>query len=450
MTEVLNSYAIVILEFLGEMLIFCALFLRKMERAERFPLRLALSLVALLLFALPVAWFYTAFGGQIWGRILVYLALFWAVVLGAYVCMHESFYAVLFCCSMAYAAQNLVYKVFLVFWTGGEALGLFDSWGRLFALWYRLVYYSFFAASAAVTYFLFIRRITERLLSRRLNRRMLVLTVCVLAVTIVLCSLDDICFALLSVGRENKFSDPVYTVLRETGNAFSIVCCGIVLLLASKTIVERELLEEVEYLKYAVRQSELQYRMSKDTIELINIKCHDIKYKLSALAATGMTPEAVDELKQSISIYDSHIETGNGLLDVLLTEKSLFCEQNGITLSCMIDGDKLAFMEAGDLYCLFGNLIDNALEAVRKLAERERRVVNLTVKARDGLLLVQEENYFDGELGFEDGLPVTTKEDSGSHGFGTRSLRMIARKYGGEMAVSATGDIFRLNIIFSR
>lgn len=66
------------------------------------------------------------------------------------------------------------------------------------------------------------------------------------------------------------------------------------------------------------------------------------------------------------------------------------------------------------------------------------------------MLLVQEENYFNGTLTFMDGLPVTTKEDTNSHGFGMRSLRMIVKKYGGELTTSVTDDIFHLSIIFSR
>ncbi|MCX4287504.1 MAG: ATP-binding protein, partial [Clostridia bacterium] len=198
-------------------------------------------------------------------------------------------------------------------------------------------------------------------------------------------------------------------------------------------------------------QGERQYRISKDSIELINIKCHDIKYKLDALMAQGdMGADAVKALRDSISFYDLKKDTGNQLLNVLITEKGFYCEQNGINFSCMIDGEKLEFMEAGDLYCLFGNLIDNALEAVKEIEDKARRIVNLSVKAKGGFILVQEENYFNGVREFEDGLPITTKKDKNSHGFGMRSLRMIVKKYGGELTTFVSDNIFHLNIIFSR
>ena len=58
------------------------------------------------------------------------------------------------------------------------------------------------------------------------------------------------------------------------------------------------------------------------------------------------------------------------------------------------------------------------------------------------------ENYYSGELEFEDGLPKTTQEDNGYHGFGMRSISMIAEKYGGYMEVNASDGVFRLDISF--
>ncbi len=445
MIEVFRIYGMIIVEFLCELLVFCFLFCRVLKRSDGFWWKLPLCLAILFGVGIPVAWFYSAFGENVFGRIAVYLFLFALVILFGFWCFDENFFTVLFCCTLAYAAQNLVYKVYLIFWTAGDNCGLFDGWGQNFNLYYRLVYYSCFLICTVAVYFLFVRQITKRISSCQLDHRMLALTVFVLGVTILLCSFEDVYFAKLSVERENRFDNPVYFSLRETGNAFSVVCCSIVFLLSFKTIEERELSREVEYLKHTIRQSERQYRISKDTIDIINIKCHDIRYKLGMLASEV---PVLEDISKDIAIYDSRIETGSALLNVLLTEKSLFCEQNNIKMTCMIDGGKLDFIEEGDLYCLFGNLIDNALDAVKKIADPEKRIVNLVVKAKGGLLLVQEENYYEGELVFEDGLPVTTKGDKDHHGFGMRSLRLIARKYGGEMSAFVKDDVFHLNIIF--
>ncbi len=449
-SQVLYIYGIIIVEFLFEYSVFAVLFLYKLNRRNKFALRAALGFAAIFALGLPVACFYTVFGNTVWGRIFVYTFLFLAFTLLSYLCFEESYFTVLIGCGMAYAAQNLAYKVYLLIWTFGERLRLYDNWGGRFDLFYRLVYYTVFIICAVSFYFLFIKRIAIKLKNRSLNYKMLLITFFILGITVFLCSVEDVYFAKLSVERENRFDNYFYYVLRQTGNAFSAVCCLIVILLASKSIMESQLLKEVEYLKYAVQQGEKQYQISKDSIELINVKCHDIKYKLDALSAQGtMRAEELKELRDSISFYDLKKDTGNGLLNVLINEKSLYCEQNGITLSCMIDGKKLDFIEAGDLYCLFGNLIDNALEAVKEIAEKERRIVNVSVKSKGNIVIVQEENYFIGERNFSDGLPLTTKSDKSSHGFGMRSMGMIVEKYGGELKAFTADGIFHLNIIFT-
>ena len=450
MGGLLLIYRNIILEFLVELYVFYVLTTWKLNRAPHFRLKALGGLCGVLLAALGTAWIYQLCGNTVLGRSAVYLFLFAVTIAHMKLCFAEYFPTILFCCSVAYAAQNLCYKLYLLVWCGW-LVNVSDSWGAQFDLYYRLTYYLIFGAAVAAVYAFFIRRVVWPVDSWQLDQQLLAISLLILIITAILCSVEDIYFARLSVGRENQFDMVEYFVLRQSGNLISVMCCMIVLLLASRTVEQRELKQEVAYLQHAVRQSQRQYEISRDTIELINVKCHDIRYRLSSLAAQGgqLSPGAVEDIQKSVAIYDAKIETGNRLLDVLLTEKSLYCEQNGISLSCMADGEKLSFLEDSDLYCLFGNVLDNALEAVKRLEQQERRVINLSVKARGGMLIIQEENYFDGTITFEDGLPMTTKQDKGYHGFGMRSIRMIVHKYDGELTACIKDDIFHLNILFS-
>ena len=335
--QVFYLYAIVIVEFLAEYSVFAVMCLHKLDWRKGFFIRAAVSFAILFAAGIPVAWFYSAFGSTLWGRMAVYLFLFALFTVLASRCFEEKFLTVFFCCSMAYAVQNLTYKLWLIVWTTGEYFRLYDGWGANFDLFYRLMYYTVFAICAVLMWFFFIRNLSKKVQSRAFDYRIALLALFILAVTIFLCSVEDLYFAKLSIDRENRFAGTTFFILRQTGNAFSVICCTIALLFASKAVVENELLQEVEYLKYAISQSERQYRISRDTIDMINVKCHDIKYKLDALMVQGggTSEEAFRELRDSISIYDCTAETGNRLLDTLITEKSLYCEQNGITLSCM-------------------------------------------------------------------------------------------------------------------
>lgn len=109
------------------------------------------------------------------------------------------------------------------------------------------------------------------------------------------------------------------------------------------------------------------------------------------------------------------MHAGNDALDAILSEKGLACEQSGIAFRCMADGAAVGFMAPTDIYSLFGNALDNAIEASRALERREDRSISLTTRAVAGLLLVHVENRFAGSLSLgwaapveQGGMPLTT------------------------------------------
>lgn len=182
---------------------------------------------------------------------------------------------------------------------------------------------------------------------------------------------------------------------------------------------------------------------------LVNLKCHDLKYQVRQIAQGNSGNHAFEEIENLISVYDSMIKTGNEALDVIFTEKSLICRKNGIRLNCMVDGARLSFMDKTDIYVLFGNLVDNAMEAVQKLDDMEKRIISLNVFAENGVLAVNMSNYYEGELVLrDDGLPATTKTDKNFHGLGVKSVCMIVEKYKGDINFSADNGIFRVGIVF--
>ena len=145
-------------------------------------------------------------------------------------------------------------------------------------------------------------------------------------------------------------------------------------------------------------------------------------------------------------MYDSSFRTYNEALDVVMQNKGLICQQKGISLSCMADGKQLDFMKEGDIYSLFSNILDNAIEAVERL-QQEEKVITFSVVARQGFVFVHQDNFYNGSLQFEEGLPRTTKEDNGYHGFGTRSIGALTEKYGGDLQIDTEGGVYSLDIM---
>ena len=194
------------------------------------------------------------------------------------------------------------------------------------------------------------------------------------------------------------------------------------------------------------RKRREQYEIQKDTIDAVNIKCHDLKKMISSVLGKRniLSDAELEKLEGQISIYDAIVKTGNDALDLILTEKSLYCEKNKIKLTIMAEGGDLSFMSDADIYSLFGNILDNAVEAVMKV-EPERRAVTLSIKTVGNMIVVHEQNYFAGKIKFVNGTPATSKNDTSQHGYGILSIRRIVEKYDGGLDISAEGDIYTLN-----
>lgn len=241
------------------------------------------------------------------------------------------------------------------------------------------------------------------------------------------------------------------------GLALYLICrtyaaCCCIFALGVQTIINEKISIEAEYRtrqRLWEKQRE-QYQLSKENIDIINRKCHDLKYQVAALRTElneRKRSESLDAIESAVMIYDSAVSTGNEVLDTILTERSLCCEAEHITWTCVADGSKLGHINPVDLYILFGNILDNAIESVRKLTDPEQKVVSMNLYTRSNMAVIQVENYYSGNIQLEHGLPRTTKEDASNHGFGMQSVKSIVEKYGGSLSVDTDHQIFLLSIL---
>jgi hypothetical protein len=207
---------------------------------------------------------------------------------------------------------------------------------------------------------------------------------------------------------------------------------------------ERDALESTLQSQYA------QYCQSRENIDLINRKYHDLKHQIAVLRTeTDSDKRAafLDEMERGITGYEAQNKTGNPVLDTVLTGKSLQCIQHHIELTCVVDGTLVEFMDVMDVCTMFGNLLDNAIECELTIPEEEKRLISLKVHSNKNFVVIHCENYCPTPPNFQDGLPVTTKADKSLHGYGVRSIRHTAEKYGGSMSIQFQDQWFELNIL---
>ena len=140
--------------------------------------------------------------------------------------------------------------------------------------------------------------------------------------------------------------------------------------------------------------------------------------------------EALKDLDLSINLYDRSVKTGNETLDIVITEKNLLCDKFSIAFSCITDAENILFMSRTDIYTLFGNILDNAIESVSETSP-DNRFISLNIHKKGNMLSIHSDNYCDKEITFIDGIPQTSKKNRKYHGYGIKSINFIVEKYNG-------------------
>jgi hypothetical protein len=215
--------------------------------------------------------------------------------------------------------------------------------------------------------------------------------------------------------------------------------------------IELRIKRELDAIQLVLRNHYAQYQLSRENIQSLNRKYHDLKNQITVIRAEqnpGRRADYLDGLEESIRIYESQYRTGNTVLDTVLTDKSLYCAKHGIEMTCVADGKLLDFMHAMDICTIFGNALDNAIEHEMRIADPQKRLVHLSLSSRSRFLFLRFENYFEGSLEeMADGIPATTKKDRDYHGFGLKSIRYSVGKYGGSLAVKQKNHWFELTAL---
>ncbi len=191
------------------------------------------------------------------------------------------------------------------------------------------------------------------------------------------------------------------------------------------------------------------YELSKESIDMVNQKYHDLKHQITLLKAEAGTRTVSDleQMEKEIKGYEAQNKTGNAVLDTVLTSKSMLCQSKGIELRSIVDGACLSFMNDMDISALFGNMLDNAIECEEKIPQPERRLIRLNVVREKQFVRIRVENYCEEPISFHDGLPQTTKEDKTLHGYGMKSMQSTVRRYGGSLVTSLEDDWFTVKIL---
>ena len=413
-----------------------ALFARRFERRDFFLVRIILTLLEGMVVCYLLAIWYTE-ADSLLVRVLCYSAITVSNFTALMFCWRDDIEEMLlaFCSGMAaYQFTNKLYPLLqnLRGINDRETLALLHPGDASISNLDWTLFFGFHLLSIVVLALLFTPK--NRLVhNRRTTRNVIILSIATITLVNIL-----ICISRVYEGESPMLN--IVTKILYVGFSFTIltICAGI--------FSQSEQEEQIGVLHQLWRQDRAQFESVKANMDVINMKCHDLKHILDRIE-DKLTGEEAAALREAIQFYDANIKTGNEVLDVVMCEKAMTCQKSGISFSCMADGEKLDFLTPVQTYTLLGNIIDNAVEAVKPLP-LEERVISLSCWEEKDSLVVEESNYFSGRLELDHGLPATSKGDSSRHGFGTKSIQYIAAQYGGTMDIKVVDNMFFLTVRF--
>ncbi len=413
---------------MGELVVGEELFLFSCPKRKGFVYRIIISLIVLFLasafYPMPLEIKYTW-----WYSLLRFLCLFLVSLAANYFIYDISFSAVLSLSGAGYALQHLAYQI-----TSAIALtGLLQGAGENRRMILEGIFFPFVYAFG---YFVFARSGRKEFQYKNVDYRFDMLTLMILA----------ICLGLSRLTRSSTDEKVILST-----SFYSITCCILALIIQFSLRRNMKLREENVAIRRMWEEDKKHYEISKENMELISIKAHDLKHKILSYSSS-LPEEELAQMKKTIDEYDNFFHTGNDAIDVILSEKGMRCEKEKIALTFLGDGKILSFMNAMDIYSLLGNAIDNSIEALKHVEEVEKRIISINLENKGDITNLTIRNYFDGELQLdEDGLPFTSKQyEKGYHGYGMKSMRLIARKYSGNLSIRISGNIFVVNIYLMR
>ncbi len=177
---------------------------------------------------------------------------------------------------------------------------------------------------------------------------------------------------------------------------------------------------------------------------------HDMKNHIIVLSALSRNKEweKIDGYlrnMEGIVLETGGEATGNRAVDALVHQKRKRAEEENIQWECDIQIPRECCINEFDLCVLFGNILDNALEACGRMQAGECRFINIQAKAVKKCFLIEVKNSMDRTEKYAEGF--TNKGDSQEHGIGLLNVSDVVSRYNGAVRKEAEKGIFVISVL---
>lgn len=154
--------------------------------------------------------------------------------------------------------------------------------------------------------------------------------------------------------------------------------------------------------------------------------------------------EYLDTISSNMDLRDEYVCSGNKHVDSILNYKIKEAKTEGIDVSVDIQIPKEFNIKPFDISVILGNLLDNAVESVRNI---DNKKIDMDMKMDKSVLFIKTSNHYTGNIQKHNHYIKSTKQATGKHGLGLRSIENSIKKYNGIIDIDYNGNVFEVNVL---
>ncbi len=156
----------------------------------------------------------------------------------------------------------------------------------------------------------------------------------------------------------------------------------------------------------------------------------------------------IEELKGSASMSENNIvDTGNFIVDSILNYKLSTIQDLDVETELEVFVPPSIEIDTVHFVSILTNLLDNAIEALRDMKDKDNRILRIRIVYSKGRLIMAFQNSYNGDIVYEDGEICSSKHDSDVHGYGLENVKRAIEPYNGLLKINHNGGIFSIQAL---
>lgn len=245
------------------------------------------------------------------------------------------------------------------------------------------------------------------------------------------------------------------SLLSQIGTIIFIVIMGNIMGLNISDMVKmkkenEKLVFDMNLLENSLAEQKRYNTMITRNEEITRKQRHDLRHQLVVIKElAGDTNPTLTEYLDSLIHSIPHAPKKyceNKAVNSIISHYGAICANESIALETKLNvPESEDSVLDNDLCLVFGNMIENAIEACRRL-DNDGCFIRLSADIRYKTLIITMDNSFDGHFKIRDGKYLSSKRND--FGIGLSSIQSVAQKYGGDTEFVAKNGVFQSSLYF--